>query len=49
MALSSRRNRFKPLANASGFSTVVPSEHTATVPTPTSTPMVGPSFSGGGV
>ena len=49
MALSSRRNRFKPLANAFGFSTVVPSEHTATVPTPTSTPMVGPSFSGGGV
>ena len=47
MALSNRRNRFKPLANACGFSTVVPSEHTAIVPTPTSTPMVGPSFTGG--
>ena len=47
MALSSRRNRFKPLAKALGLSTVVPSEHTAIVPTPTSTPIVGPSFTGG--
>ena len=31
-----------PLANAFGFSTVLPSEHTAIAPTPTSTPMVGP-------
>ena len=47
MALSSRRNRFKPVASAFGFSTVVPSEQTAIAPTPTSTPMVGPGFTGG--
>ena len=48
MVLSNRRNRFRLVANAFGFSTTVPYEHVSMMPKPTSTPTVVPSLTGYG-
>ena len=47
MALSSVLSRLRAGPNALGFSTTVPSEQTGKVVMPTSTPMAGPSWTGG--
>ena len=47
MAVSNFLSLFRAGARALGFSTTVPSEQTASFRMPTSTPMVGPSLTGG--
>ena len=46
-ASSTRRNRRSSALSALGFATCRPFKHTASVPTPTSIPMVWPSLNGG--